>query len=106
MTSSESRPAAVPLDSERLHLEPLTVAHADEMFAVLDDLKLHTFIGGLPPTRAELTARFEHQVGGHSRDGSERWLNWVIRHRDDGQAVGTLQATVTSESRGLIAEIA
>ncbi len=29
-----------------------------------------------------------------SPDGAELWLNWVLRRRDDGRAVGYVQATV------------
>jgi len=29
-------------------------------------------------------------------DGSERWFNWVVRHRASGAAVGTVQSPVTS----------
>ena len=106
MTGNENWPTTAALDSERLHLEPLTVEHADEMAAVLDDLDLHVFIGGQPATHQELRARYEHLVAGQSRDGRERWLNWVIRRRDDGRAVGTVQATVTKQDRTLTAEIA
>ena len=106
MTGNESWPTAASLDSERLHLEPLTVEHADEMVAVLGDPDLHAFIGGRPATLEELRALYEQQVLGHSRDGTERWLNWVIRRRDDGRAVGIVQATVTERDRALTAEIA
>ena len=40
----------IELSSERLVLEPLRVAHAAEMVAVLDDPQLHTYIGGAPAT--------------------------------------------------------
>jgi RimJ/RimL family protein N-acetyltransferase len=106
VTGNEIWSTTTALDSERLHLERLTVEHADEMVAVLDDPDLHVFIGGRPATREELRARYEQLVVGHSRDGSERWLNWVIRRRDDGRPVGTVQATVTSKDHALAAEIA
>ena len=106
MTANEDWPLAASLDSDRLHLEPLTVEHADEMVVVLDDPDLHVFIGGQPATREELRARYEQLVLGRSRDGSERWLNWVIRRRDDGRPVGTVQATVTEQDLTLTAEIA
>jgi RimJ/RimL family protein N-acetyltransferase len=96
----------VPLDSERLRLEPLTVEHADDMVAVLEDPDLHAFIGGRPATLEELRTRYERLVVGHSGDGRERWFNWVIRRRDDGRAVGTVQATVTKHDPTLTAEIA
>jgi RimJ/RimL family protein N-acetyltransferase len=105
VTGNENWPSAVSLDSARLHLEPLTVDHADEMVAVLDDPHLHAFIGGRPATLEELRARYEQQVLGRSRDGTERWLNWVIRRRDDGRAVGTVEATVTEQYGARTAEI-
>ena len=37
------------LESERLVLEPLRVEHAEELAPLLDDPRLHEFIGGDPP---------------------------------------------------------
>ena len=34
--------------TERLDLEPLTVAHAAELAPLLDDTRLHEFTGGAP----------------------------------------------------------
>jgi RimJ/RimL family protein N-acetyltransferase len=90
------------LGGPRLTLEPLRVDHADEMLALLDDAALHTFTGGEPATLAQLRDRYRRQVVGRSPDGTQRWLNWVVRRRADGQAVGTVQATVT----GAEAEVA
>ncbi len=94
------------LRTERLELEPLRVEHADEMAPLLDDPDLHTFIGGGPATRDELSARYERQVVGRSPDGSQRWHNWVLRRRVDGQVAGTVQATVSEQQGGLTAEVA
>ena len=92
--------------ADRVVLEPLEVAHAAELARVLDDPGLHTFIGGTPATEAQLTERYRRQVAGWSPDRSERWLNWVVRRRGDDEAVGTVQATVTSRQDGLMAEVA
>jgi uncharacterized protein len=89
-----------PLTSERLRLEPLTVAHAPAMVAVLADPSLYEFTGGSPPTLSELSARYARQSAGHSSDGFERWLNWVVVL--DEQPIGYVQATVV----GSEAEIA
>jgi len=97
---------ATRLESPRLVLEPLRVEHAQEMAAVLDDHALHTFTGGKPDTVVELRRRYERQVVGHSPDGSERWLNWVLRRRDNAAAVGLIQATVTGPTDRREAEIA
>jgi RimJ/RimL family protein N-acetyltransferase len=87
------------LESERLTLEPLRPEHADELAPVLDDVSLHRFIGGRPDTAEELRARFERQAVGRSPDGRALWLSWTVRVRPGGQAVGTVQATVTAGER-------
>lgn len=97
---------AQPLRSERIALEPLRVEHADEMAPLLDDPTLHTFIGGEPPTTRELRARYARQVVGRSPDGLERWLNWIVRRHDTGQAVGFVQATLNEENGELVADVA
>jgi RimJ/RimL family protein N-acetyltransferase len=82
------------LDTERLRLEPLTTAHADEMAPLLDDPVLHTYVGGAPLSLEELRARYDRQARGRSPEGSERWLNWIVRERASGAAVGFVQATI------------
>lgn len=100
---------SIPLLGSRIELEPLRVEHAHEMAALLDDPALHTFIGGQPETLSQLQEKYRRQVAGRSPDGSQLWLNWVVRRRDDGRAVGTVQATVTngtSPGNGPTAEMA
>lgn len=92
--------------SARLELEPLRPEHADELAPLLDDVELHTFIGGEPASLDELRARYTRQVVGQSPDGSQRWLNWVVRIQDSGQAAGTTQATVEERDGALTAEVA
>jgi RimJ/RimL family protein N-acetyltransferase len=94
------------LVTERLELEPLRLDHAEEMAPLLGDARLHAFIGGEPPSRAELRRRYERQVVGRSPDGRERWLNWIVRRRDGGAPAGTVQATVREDDRGLTADVA
>ena len=93
--SVQGFPTAAPLSCAVVDLEPLWVSHADEMAALLDDASLHAFTGGAPASLAELRQRYRRQVAGRSPDGCQRWLNWVVRRREDEQAVGTVQATVT-----------
>ena len=94
------------LRTERLDLEPLRVEHADELAPLLDDPALHRFIGGRPLTRAQLGERYSRLAHGGSADGTQRWLNWVVRARESGQPVGTVQATVTASGDGSLAEVA
>jgi RimJ/RimL family protein N-acetyltransferase len=97
---------AQPLRSERLVLEPLRVEHADEMAPLLDDPTLHTFTGGKPATLQELRSRYAQQVVGQPPDGSQHWLNWIARRRDNGQAVGFVQATISEQDGDLTADVA
>ncbi len=97
---------AVALTADGATLEPLRVGHADEMVNVLADESIYSFIGGIPPTLESLRTRYEVQAKGVSPDGSEAWLNWIIRLVDTGQAVGYVQATVTDDGGCQVAEIA
>jgi RimJ/RimL family protein N-acetyltransferase len=96
----------VPLETERLALEPLRVEHAEEMAPLLDDPRLYTFTGGDPPTLQELGEAYERRVIGHDADDTQGWLNWIVRDRSSGEAVGGTQATITAERDGFSAEVA
>jgi RimJ/RimL family protein N-acetyltransferase len=92
----------------RLDLVPLGPANAaalaGEMVDVLSAPELYEFTGGAPPARAELRGRYGRLATGRSPDGSQEWWNWIMRQRDPGAAVGTVQATITGG--GALAEIA
>ncbi|PFG32185.1 GNAT family N-acetyltransferase [Sanguibacter antarcticus] len=83
-----------PLSTSRLELEVVSVAHAGEAAVTFDSLDLHAFTGGVPSTRAELVERYTRFEGGRSPDGTQLWLNWMLRDRMSGELVGTVQATV------------
>ena len=86
-----------------IELEPLRLDHAEGMFEGLGDPAGYVFLPDDPPTDAvALRAIYFRQIVGHSRDGSERWLNWVARRPSGGALVGYTQATV----RDRIAQIA
>jgi RimJ/RimL family protein N-acetyltransferase len=94
------------IETARLLLDPLTVEHAHEMVDVLAFPELYAFIGGRPPSLAELRARYASQAVGRSPDGSECWLNWIVRHRQTSAAVGFVQATVRERDHGPVASVA
>jgi RimJ/RimL family protein N-acetyltransferase len=93
---------AEPIDTLRLDLHPLRPADADALFPVLNDERLHGFIGGRPLTLAALRRRYRALASGRSPDGREAWLNWTVRLRADGSPIGTLQASVSGD----VAEVA
>ncbi|HEY7145052.1 MAG TPA: GNAT family N-acetyltransferase [Streptosporangiaceae bacterium] len=80
--------------AERLDLEPLTAEHAAELAPVLDDAALHEFIGGAPLPAVALAQRYARLAARRSPDGHQLWGNWVIRVRDTGNAIGTVQVTM------------
>ncbi|GAB2933386.1 GNAT family N-acetyltransferase [Micromonospora polyrhachis] len=92
--------AAAPLLTPRLRLEPLRVEHAQEAVPVFADIRLHTWTGGEPRSFAQLKAQYRRQSVGRSPDGTQGWLNWMLRRVSDGQLVGTVQATLTRPITG------
>ena len=90
------------LSTTRLQLEPQVAAHAEEMFAVLSDVRIYEFGNEAPVSLEWLRERFLRLESRLSPDGREKWLNWVIRH-SSGEAIGYVQATVLEDGRALIA---
>ncbi|MGK4578880.1 GNAT family N-acetyltransferase [Kitasatospora sp. HPMI-4] len=86
--------------TERLDLLPLRVEHAEEMAGVLGDPRLHDFTGGEPYDPQALRARYQRLTAG-SPEAGVLWLNWVLRLRDEGRLVGTVQATVDGSTAEL-----
>lgn len=83
--------------TEHLDLEPLTVTHAAELAPALDDVRLHQFTGGTPLSAHALTVRYQRLAIRRSPDGQHLWGNWVLRSRQTGTAVGTVQATLPAD---------
>jgi RimJ/RimL family protein N-acetyltransferase len=101
-----SWPRAQTLTTRRLVLEPLRPDHARELAPVLGDAALHAFVGGEPASEAELHARYVRQAEGQSPDGTQGWLNWVVRDRATRAPAGTVQATISDGDDGRSAELA
>lgn len=78
-----------------ISLEPLTAAHAAELFPVLSQAAIYTYIADRPPVSvAALAERYRRLESRSSPDGSQQWLNWAIRHSESRECVGCVQATV------------
>ncbi len=84
------------ITTPRLALEPLAAHHAGDMVPVLGGTAIYRYIGGTAPSVQELTARYTAQSAGFSPDGSESWLNWIIREQTG--PVGFVQATVATDA--------
>lgn len=81
------------LQSARCTLEPQLQAHAAEMFEVLADPAIYEFENEPPPSVQWLAERYRRLGTRGPDDGSEQWLNWVVR-LPSGALVGYVQATV------------
>ena len=90
------------LETPRLALEPQHAKHADEMFAVLSDPLIYRFENAPPASVDALRERYRRLESRRSPDDREQWLNWVVRLKGDGSAIGYMQATVASDATALI----
>ena len=87
-------PVVYPIESNSLRLEPLVAAHAEEMFAPLSAAAIYDYMPGQPPlSAAALRQRYVRLEEGHSADGRQQWLNWIVRLHSGGCA-GFVQATI------------
>lgn len=72
------------------------MAHAEELFPVLAEPALYEFIDEEPPESIDaLRHKLARSESRKSPDGSEHWLNWVVRDRT-GRVAGYVQATVAA----------
>ncbi|TDP04505.1 RimJ/RimL family protein N-acetyltransferase [Roseateles asaccharophilus] len=72
------------------------------MFRVLSDPAIYEFENAPPDSEAWLHRRFELLESRGPADGSEGWLNWVVR-LPSGQLAGYVQATVSREGWAYVA---
>lgn len=94
--NSNVRPRVDTASKPTVTLEPRTVAHAEELFPVLAEAALYEFIDEEPPESVEVLRRkLARSESRRSPDGSEHWLNWVVRD-GAGNIAGYVQATVAA----------
>jgi len=92
----------VPASTGCLSFEALTAAHAAELAPFLSDPALWRWIAREPLPEADVARRFAALSVVERRNG-ERWLNWVVRRRADGQAVGQVEVTAWPDGRAHLA---
>lgn len=90
---------------DHLLLEPLLVAHAQDMFDLLRDPALYEYLDDSPPASVEqLRALYTRLQSRRSPDGAEQWLNWVLRAPEIG-LIGYVQATVNQDGSAWVAYV-
>lgn len=90
------------ISTDRFVLEPQAVAHAEEMFEVLSDPAIYEFENEPPESLEWLRERYRKLETRRSADGTQHWLNWVIR-LPTAELAGYVQATVHPDGRAAIA---
>jgi RimJ/RimL family protein N-acetyltransferase len=84
------------IEAERATLVGLRAADADELAGLLEEPWIREWMGA--DDVGELRDRFAGWESRRSPDGVQAWLNWVVRERDDGRALGWVQATVRGDA--------
>ena len=74
------------------------------MFELLSDPAIYQYENEPPASVDWLRARFSRLESRRSPDGSEQWLNWVIR-LPSSELAGYVQATVHRDGRAAIAYV-
>jgi [ribosomal protein S5]-alanine N-acetyltransferase len=82
------------LDTERLILEPLEVAHAEKLYAGLSDATLYKFIPNDPLSLAELIEKYHRILRGPRDNNIELWRNWAVRLQDSGDYIGMIETSI------------
>ncbi len=83
-------------------LEPQVAGHAGEMFALLGDPAIYEFENAPPASESGLRDRYARLEARQSDDGSQLWLNWVVRLAS-GELAGYVQATVIGNGVSFVA---
>ena len=74
---------------------PLVAKHAVDLFPLLSDANLYSYTQEEPPgSIVALRERFHFLESRRSPDGSQAWLNWMVRELKTHEAIGYVQATV------------
>jgi len=87
-----------------MRLEPLCESHAAELFNIFSEARMYRFVRQEPPaTPAILARRFALLETRRSPDGTEAWLNWVLRSKSDSVCLGCVQVTIRGDHRAQLA---
>jgi RimJ/RimL family protein N-acetyltransferase len=87
-------PLAAVLETPRLTLEPLRLAHAAACYPAFSEPSLYRYIEmPMPESEPALRRRFADWIKGSGRTG-ERWANWIAVDKRSKQPAGWFQATV------------
>jgi [ribosomal protein S5]-alanine N-acetyltransferase len=82
------------LETERLILEPLQVAHAEKLYSGLSDATLYKFIPNDPLSLDELKEKYHRILRGPRNNNIELWRNWAVRLRNCNDYIGMIETSI------------
>lgn len=90
----------ITLSTSRLTIKPLEIIDAEALYPMLSDSAIYRYIPDNPPSSLDdLKERFRRYCEGPSQGQHEEWLNWLVALKHTDTSVGTLQATISVNSR-------
>lgn len=88
-------PTQLSVTTRRLRIEPLTPAHAEELFHALQDPRIYEWISNQPPASlVQLQNRWAEINRPHT--GGTASLGWAIRRSEDSVYVGKCDAEIAA----------
>ena len=83
------------LESSRLIIRPQLASDAEAAFAFLQDDAMRQWISLRKPASVDtLRQSWKRNEAGISPDGCEAWLQWFVRSKADGSAIGSIDACI------------
>jgi len=88
----------------QVRLEPQTEQHAEGLFAALQAVEIHEFIGSAPPASVDdVRQRILRQNKGPQDGSGDIWLNWIVFVDED--IAGFTQSTITPDGTANLAYV-
>jgi RimJ/RimL family protein N-acetyltransferase len=93
-----------PILTKRLELAPVAPSHTYALWPVLGDPALYQWIPRQPPAApTDVEARLRRISQRTAPDRADQWINWTVLRQDTGEAIGTVETTVSPSNIVLIA---
>ena len=87
--------STAPIVTPRLILWPVHPAHAAALWPILSNPALYAWIAREPVrTLSDVERRLARIAQRTAPNRVEQWLNWTVRQRDTGEAIGIVENTV------------
>ncbi len=97
---NRSLPPPAVLLTQRLILEPMSIAHSDQLFNLFQDPELNRWTFREVPNSIEsFREGVQFLEGRLSRDGLEFWPNWIFKIKTNNDIAGKVEISLDPKSR-------